>query len=267
MPANWRSVNRFIATGAIALTAFGVLVPAAMADNSGGNPPTFIMQWDASNDSLSPNTYNPALFGTLDFGTWVLGSNDPSQPGGYLRERTGWRYQGGLENSAWNMSWDCVVNEDPFVDATINVTNTSAVVQTFWVYMPLAINPAIPGATNMSGSVSAVLSSNTFGGATLANNGVIPIYQGYIDGNVVATMWNNYSLNAPAFGSANDNSQFGVVAGPGANNEIALRLQFTLSPGDSASVTGIFEIQAIPAPAGLAVLTLAGLFGTRRRRS
>lgn len=266
MPANWRSVDRFIATGAVALAAFSVCAPAAFADNNGTTPPTFMMEWDASNDNLAPYFYDPGNFGTLEFGTWLLGSNNPSQPGGYLRERTGWRYQGGLSNAAWSISWDCVVNPDPFVDATINVTNNSAAVQTFWVYMPLAIAPSIPGGTNMSGSVSAVLSSNTFGGASLTNNPGFPIYQAYIDGNGVASMWNNYALNAPAFGSANDDNQFGIVVGPAANNEIALRLRFDLSPGDSASVTGIFEIQPIPAPAGLAVLALAGLAGSRRRR-
>ena len=266
MPANWRNVDRFTASGLVAACAFGLFAPAAMGDNNGTNPPTFLMQWDASADSLAPNTYNPANFGSMQFGTFVLGSNDPSQPGGYLRERTGWRFQGGLENSLWDLSWDCVVNEDPFVDATINVTNNSAVVQTFWVYMPLAINPAIPGGTLMSGSVSAVLSSNTFGGASLTNNPGFPVYEAYIDNAPVATMWNNYSLAAAPFGSNNDNNTFGVIAGPAANNEIALRLRFDLSPGDSASVTGIFEIQPIPAPAGLAVLALAGVCVGRRRR-
>jgi hypothetical protein len=266
MPATWRNVDRFTATSAVALAAFGLFAPAALGDNSGSNPPVFFMQWDASADGLAPNTYNPANFGSLEFGTWVLGSNDPSQPGGALREQTGWRYQGGLENAAWTMSWDCVVNEDPFVDATINVTNNSNVVQTFWVYMPLAINPAIPGGTIMNGSVSAVLSANTFDGATLTSNPGFAVYEAFIDGSSVASMWNPYALAAIPFGSANDNNQFNNAAGPAANTEIAIRLRFDLSPGDSASVTGIFEIQPIPAPAGLAVLALIGVCGSRRRR-
>lgn len=265
MPANWRNVDRFTASGLVAVCAFGLFAPAALGDNNGDIPPVFMMQWDASNDGIGPNTYNPAQFGTLEFGTWVLGSNDPTQPGGYLRTQTGWRYQGGLNNSLWSMEWDCVVNPDPFVDATINVTNNSNSVQTFWVYMPLAIAPSIPGGTFMNGSVSAVLSSNTFGGASLTSSVGFPVYEAYIDNVAVASMWNNYSLAAAPFGSNNDNDTFGVIAGPAANSEIALRLRFDLSPGDSASVTGIFEIQPIPAPAGLALLALAGVCSRRRR--
>jgi hypothetical protein len=229
------------------------------------------MTWDASGDQLDPFTYNPSEYGSIatTFGTWTLGG-DPSGIGGPLRERTGWRYRGGLTNTAWNLTWDCVTNPDPYVDATINVTNTSSSTQTFWVYMPLLIAPPIPGGTLMDGWVSAVVSDQDFSGsALLSATATDPIYQGYIDtvalGN--ATMWSpGYSLLAPPFGAANDNNSFLNLLGPAANTEIALRLMFQLSPGDSASVTGTFEIRPIPGPAGLSLLAIVGAVATRRRR-
>jgi MYXO-CTERM domain-containing protein len=47
---------------------------------------------------------------------------------------------------------------------------------------------------------------------------------------------------------------------------IAIRLAFTITAGDSASFTSLFVV--VPAPAGaFAMLGLVGLAGGRRRRS
>lgn len=269
MLANWRNVAQYSAASVIALTAMS-WTSSAMADDVPGQEPNFIMIWEASADATSPLSYNPFELGTSLWGTHELGSSDPNVGGGHHRFATGWRTTGGIENNLWSMTWDCVVNEDPFVDATINVTNTSDSVQTFWVHMPLNIFPPILGGTNMSGSVSAVVQASTFGGATLSANGLNPVYQAYIDGNEMlgaAQMWTSgYSLNAGPFGVANDSSSFMNLLGPDANVDIALTLRFDLSPGDSASITGIFQVEPIPAPAGLALLGLAGLVGSRRRR-
>jgi len=290
MPAIWRSFDRHTASVVLAVASVGILTTASSADTNpppAGTPaPAFMMTWDADQDqSPSPFTYdaNEWASTSTSWGTWNLGgtvNNDPTSPAngqvmdGSPRTRTGWRYRGGLSNTAWSFSWDCVINEDPFVDTTINVQNNSNVTQTFWVYMPLNIVPPITPNTMMSGSVSAVVSDGNFDtGATLASNGVDPIYTAFIDpavpqspAAIARTQWNpGFNLNAPAFGANNANASFTNEIGPAANTSIALRLRFTLSPGDSASVTGLFDIQPVPAPAGLAVLALFGLAGRRRR--
>lgn len=279
MPANVRrrNVGRVAAArvgvsvvGA-GLIGIGLCAPAAYAQS--GNHPAFQMTWSASNDTQDPFTYNPAEFGTVQWGTWDLGG-----PAGD-RTRTGWQYVGGLINEAWELDWTCVVNDrmqgiagssSVFVDAMINVTNTSATSQVFWVYMPLALGSAIGPQTLMSGSVSAALSASTSSGAFLSAAGTDPVFQAYIDTNPlggVGQQWlPPYTLLAPAFGAANDTISFSNALGPIAHNEIAIGLRFELSPGDSASVTGIFEIAPIPGPGGLAVLALAGVVGVSRRR-
>lgn len=271
MPANWRNVAEISAAG-LALAAAVGLTSSAFATGDPTPPGSdwnFLMTWDASNDQLDPFDYNPFELGSQQYGTFMLGGGDNGE-GGALREVTGWRTQGGINNASWTMQWDCVVNPDPFVDATINVTNTSSVVQTFWVFMPLALAPVITDPTLISGSVSAVVQASSFAGATLAATAIEPVYQAFVDGVPqvgAAQMWNpGYSLNAGPFGVANDNASFVNLAGPNGASMIALQLRFTLSPGDSASVTGIFSIEAVPAPAALAVLGLAGLIGGRRRR-
>jgi hypothetical protein len=266
MPAIWRNVNRIHTAGFIALTAFGLATTSSFADTVPGSMPDFLMTWDASLDPTDPQTYNPDDFRTQEttWGTWQVGGQD----------WTGWRYVGGLTSEFWTLTWDCIVNEDPFVVATINVTNTASTTQNFSNYMALPIaGPINP--TLMNGSVSAGLVNNSpFSTGASLSSGVDPIYQAFIDPGVnppaasaSRTMWNGFALSTPQFvPNANANDSFAGEIGPAAFSSIALKLQFDLSAGDTASVTGIFQIAEVPGPAGLAVFALFGMVGTRRRR-
>lgn len=271
MPAIWRSINRSHAVSVVALTAFGLLSTSTFADDVPGDPPVFLMTWDASGDAVGATGYDPGDFGTVEFGTWILPGGTGMDPNAQTHERIGWRYQGGLAGSNWTMSWDCVVNEDPFVDATINVTNNSATTQTFFIFMPLLISPSQVPATSMAGSVSAVLSDQdgSLDGATLSATTLEPVFQGYIDGNPVinARMWDpGYALNAPQDEANGDNNSFNNQPGPPAVSQIGVQLKFTLSAGDSASVTGTFDVVAVPGPAGLSLFAAFGALAGRRRR-
>jgi len=288
MPAIWRSFNRQNAAVVMAVASVGILTTASIADINpppAGTPaPAFLMTWDNDGtESTAPDTYNANNFATTatEWGTWNLGGTAGPGGQGYIdgapRTRTGWRYRGDNSNSLWSFSWDCTINEDPFVDATINVQNNSNVTQTFWVYMPLNILPPITPNTSMSGSVSAVVSDgNPFDGpgVTMATNGVDSVYTAFIDpafagdpASIARTQWNApaFSLSAGQFGANNANANFSNEIGAGANTSIAIRLRFTLSAGDSASVTGLFDIQPVPGPAGLSLLAVAALVGRRRR--
>jgi len=265
MPAIWRSVDRTRAAGLIAVAAFGLVAAPSFAEDTPGSMPGFLMTWDASADTTDPQTYNPDDFQTqqTSWGTWQVDG----------QQWTGWRYVGGLSNEFWTLTWDCIVNDDPFVVATINVTNNAASTQSFSNYMSLPIgvqvNPAV-----MNGSVSANLINNSpfSSGASLAS-GADPIYQAFLDpganppaASAARTMWNGFSLTTPQFvpnGTAND--AFAGEIGPPALSSIALRLAFDLSAGDTASVTGVFEV-LVPGPAGFAAFAVFGMIGRRRRR-
>lgn len=280
MAAIWRTAVHFRAAGLAALSAVGLMVTSATADDTGGSPPNYSMFFD----SLEDNNPNPLPYshldgiGTLTFGTHILGdgSNGFFDEIGPVRERIGWRYLGQNDGplNAWSVSWDCVMNEDPFVDATINVTNNSAFTQTFVLFVPLFISPALTPATSMSGNVGAVVSDQDGSpdGAMVANAGLEAIFQGYIQGvpQLNARIWGpvpSYSLVAAADAANNDSATFSGQPGPAALTQIGIQLKFTLSAFDSATVTGQFDvIAAIPGPASLALLAVFGALTPARRR-
>jgi hypothetical protein len=267
MPAIWR--NRFQTGRSVAVAVASLGLCGVALAGSGGPEPAIQMTWDATGDGVGAFTYNPDDFATTQtsFGTWTLGGT-PQNPGP-VRTEDGWRYRGGFNgiNNAWTLSWDCVMNTDPFVDATINVTNNSASTQTFFIFMPLNILPTGPGVV-MDGSVSASLSSQSFfNPATLAAAGTESVYQAYINGGLVKTLWDpGYSLTAGPLSSAGDTANFNNTPNGSLANQLAIQLKFTLSAGDSASVTGIFNVVPVPGPAGLSVFALFGALGGRRRR-
>jgi len=270
MAAIWRNVDR-IGIGLVALIGISVATSSALADDGTNGLPTFGMTWDATNDPFDSNHYDPSDHATQEtaFGTWQVEGVS----------YTGWRYVGQLISSDWTLTWDCIVNEDPFIVANIQVSNNTASTQTYSNYMNLSILPVLPGSI-MSGSVSAALNNTNTPfspDATLASAGAgLSIYQAFIDPSLpppggppaseaVATLWNHpTSFTTPS--ATNQNASFAPVFGPAVLSELGLRLQFTLSAFDTASVTGIFQVEAIPGPAGLSAFAIFGLLSAGRRR-
>lgn len=268
MAAIWRSVERFRVAGLVALTAVGLATAPALADDGSNGMPEFGMTWDATGDQIDADHYDPNDHATQTtaFGTWEV--NGVSY--------TGWRYIGQITNAAWTLNWDCIVNEDPFIVANITVANNTASTQSYTNYMNLPVLPVLPGSI-MNGSVSASLSNTVTPfspNATLASDGV-PIYQAFIDpavgppgppaGSAIATLWNHStSFTTPT--ATNQNAAFGPTFGPAVLSELGLRLRFTLSAFDTASVTGIFNVEPVPGPAALSAFAIFGIFSASRRR-
>jgi hypothetical protein len=175
---------------------------------------------------------------------------------------------GPLPSIAFLDYWDSSYDVDPFVTNNFSVTNISAFTQTFDILVTLPIVPTGP-LTSMTGSVGLTVTNTAAGGATVADTGVA-IYQAGIDGVTVQTLLDPaYSLSCgPPFCSNTDSDGFVGVIGPGATSNISIRLRFTLSPGDSASGTSVFNIDAVPEPTTLLLLASGGgvwaHFGRRR---
>jgi len=173
-----------------------------------------------------------------------------------------------VADSGHQMSWDMLVNPDPFIIANIVYTNVSSGTQNVTLEFVFPIGMAMPS-TLIGGSVSGSLTDGNGDGATFASLGGGSAYQALADGSVAASMLTGVSVNAGVFGSSLigpesfgtpiPSQSYGAI-----NTDMAIRYEFSLTAGDSVSLAGSFV--AVPAPGALAILGLAGLVGRRRRR-
>ena len=160
-------------------------------------------------------------------------------------------------------SWGSAYDIDPYVTNNFVVVNTTAFTQTYVFTVTSPIVPQLP-TTTMIGSVGLTITNTASASALLDDDGS-PIYTALIDGLPVAALFSPaYSLPcAGAFCSDTDSTDFGIpipIAGPGATTSIGVQIQFDLSPGDSAGVTSVFNINAVPEPMTGALLA-AGIMG------
>jgi hypothetical protein len=173
-------------------------------------------------------------------------------------------------------SWSLNVDSDPVLTGTTAVTNNGATTQRFTLIFTLALAVPVAPASLIGGSIQGGATDNTGDGVVLSTVAGSSFYTARIDGVAVQKLYPHttvVSTNA-AFDSANlTKLSFGAPIpsqlGPAANNNIAIRLDFTLTPGDSASFTSNFVVQSVPEPATmgmLAPLALGALAIARRWR-
>jgi MYXO-CTERM domain-containing protein len=116
------------------------------------------------------------------------------------------------------------------------------------------------------GGMAITLSDLNGNGATLTNAGQQPIYQ--VDGVTVKTLnaspW-VWQWSTPFDSRSTVPINYSEALPPGVNpaGTLGLATTFDLSAGDAAYVSATFEI---PAPAPAALIAIAGLVGSRRRR-
>jgi len=171
--------------------------------------------------------------------------------------------------------YNMTLNFDPFISASVDIVNTTASVQTYTLTFTLPISPAITTGSFIGGS--------TQGGITDANNDGIGVlsttgpgtsfFTGQIDGVDVLHLFSDPKTITIPFmgGSASDSTSAGLpggsISGPNALTSIGIKEQFSLTPGDRATFTSIFVVNAfpVPEPASVSLLALGGLVLLRRR--
>jgi hypothetical protein len=172
-------------------------------------------------------------------------------------------------------SWSFTLDTDPVITGTTVVTNNTGFTQQFTMIFNLPV-ASIPGGTLVGGSIQGGVTDNNGDGATLSTVAASSFYAALIDGATVQTLYNHLNtVTAAAFLSGNlPNLAFGtpIPSQPGppvgpVPSTIGIRLDFTLTPGDSASFTSNFVVVPVPEP-GTALLMVLGLgvLAARRRQ-
>ena len=198
-----------------------------------------------------------------------------------LGEQTGatsWHWEGSYNDAGWSMpSFSIDADEDPMINAQMGLQNNTLVTNLYTITVALPV-AAIPGSSLIGGSVGGSLTdANQNGNAVLTygnggpfsalfigmidNIGVLGLHPG---GGSVAAAFGGETVNVPAISSGLPGP---TGAGPAVAASIGIQLQFLLTPGDSVALSSFFVVEPVPAPAGLALLGLAGLGGRARRRA
>jgi PEP-CTERM motif len=170
-------------------------------------------------------------------------------------------------------SWDLTFDNDPVVSGPVVVTNLSLISQQFTFLFTLPVAPIGPS-TVIGGSVQGGMTDNTGDGVTVSTAAGSALYSALIDGGTVQTLYADpQSFSAGAFLSGNiANLAFGTpipsLGGSPVAASIGIKIDFVLTPGDSASFTSNFVVQPIPEPATAALfaLGLGGLAAAGRKR-
>jgi hypothetical protein len=231
--------------------------------------------------ATADTTVLPDLMMRLGVGNSVYTYNAATEGNAWSNGNSTFGYAGSVTNpfggSGFSLSWGLLVNPDPFIVGNLVVTNTSGATQTFFLDVSLPINVALQSSL-VGGSVTGTVTDLTGDGATVSSiptGG--PIYTALTDvnpdfsgGNVAGTLLAGASASAGAFQSSTIGpAEFGgpIPAQPygAVTTNIAIRLQFTLTAGDSASFTSLFVV--VPAPGALAVAAFGLVGGSRRRRA
>jgi hypothetical protein len=169
-------------------------------------------------------------------------------------------------------SWSSVYDVDPFVTNNIVLTNNSAVAQTFIISAAIPI-PAFNYDRAIFSSVGVTATDSNANGSVSVTS--LALFEGQVNGVGVLSLLDPVSLTQancspfPNTPGCTATTSDGIVLQPlpaGVATVIGIKLQFTLSPGDSIGITSRFEI--IPEPGTLLLLGMGvtGLALARRRR-
>lgn len=153
--------------------------------------------------------------------------------------------------------------EDPQV--TVNFTAVSGPVTTNFTFSSGVLSFPTMGDSTAFATAGVTVTDNDSDGATftglMGGDGYRALYN---DSVLFDTLLGSYVVAADDSGTKNERSPGSGGTGAGSTFNMSSNWEFSLSPNDQVGGTSLFRI--VPAPGSLALLGLAGLAVTRRRR-
>lgn len=151
--------------------------------------------------------------------------------------------------------------------------NTSSTAQDFLFTVTSDVAYSGQSLFDIRGSLALNLIDLNGNGATVGTYGV-PMYVasiGSTNPTVVQTIWNEpWSFGVGIYGNGVPPDQLfaavNVPVTPEAVQPLAITIRLRLSARDMVTVSGTFEAVPVPAPGAIALLAVAGVSGTGRRR-
>lgn len=213
-----------------------------------------------------------AGFPALSIDWWVNGSYAGKvAPSGTDNGNGTFGYSGFALNNPTGVSlnFNFTGNPDPLLSGNLVVQNPNLPLVNIVLVVQLPIVGGYGPQTTLMGSAAVGFTTNSNGG-TLSSIGGQPLWQGLLDGVAVgpsaSLFFDPFQIIHSGSQSTGASGNFGlgppVFGGPVAST-IGIRIAFSITQNDQASITSVFNV--VPGPGGLAVLA-CGLFATRRRR-
>jgi PEP-CTERM motif len=202
--------------------------------------------------------------GTMVLNSDNVGSVDP------IAGTDAFQWTGDMTNSAmgWGLQWDLVIDPDPSITGVASFTNLMGITMNFTYTVSANSTVAIPAPTVLGSSAITVTDGVSLGGATMSALAGDSVYNAFINAATQETLFDAaYTLVAPQFNSNSDNDSWGPQAATVPlfiGDTFGINHDFSLTPGDQATVNSNFYI--IPEPATMTLLALAGVAVLRRRR-
>ncbi|MCB9853526.1 MAG: PEP-CTERM sorting domain-containing protein [Phycisphaerales bacterium] len=204
-----------------------------------------------------------SAMGTVTLNSDTVGTVDP------IAGTDAFQWTGNMTNSTmgWGLTWDLTIDPDPGISGVAAFTNLTGVTMNFTYNVSALSTIAIGSPTVFGSSAITVTDGVSLGGATMSALTGDSIYNAFINAATQGTLFNDpYSLVAPQFGSNSDNASWGPQAATGPlaiGDTFGINHDFSLTPGDQATVNSNFFI--IPEPATLGLLAFGGIVMLRRR--
>lgn len=175
----------------------------------------------------------------------------------------------------YEINWSFLVTDNgasggyEILASTLGITNTGTADSTFGLDIVLPVNLGA-GTAFYGGSLGGSLTGGDFGGYLSSVDGNTALWTAMVDGGFLASLGNApFELTTAAFESADLAAEsFGdpipSLEHAAAQASMSLHLDFVLGAGSTFALTSNYVAQ-VPAPAGLALLGVAGLARRRRR--